>query len=153
MEVLPAAAPPPEAVGPVEAFYGEVRSGRTFKKRLRPGLSLQLRPTQGAAENLALLRDPASGVDLAFVQGGAAASSDDETLVSLGSMFRWGDAIIPTLKLDLKPLSIGFSYDVTVGRLASIARGKGGFEVSIAYTNFLNNDRSARDAVRCPSGF
>eukprot|EP01038_Epipyxis_sp_PR26KG_P019497 gene19497-27619_t len=51
-----------------------------------------LRNTQGAAENLALLRDPASGVDLAFVQGGAdaaAAQEADEStpLVSLGSLF------------------------------------------------------------------
>lgn len=73
--------------------------------------------------------------------------------ISVGSMVRWGDAIIPMVKFDLKPLSLGFSYDVTVGRLASIARGKGGFEISVAYTGFRNSDRSARYAVRCPGGF
>jgi len=51
-----------------------------------------LRATQGAAENLALLRDPHSGIDLAFVQGGADARRDthqgaDVGLASLGSMF------------------------------------------------------------------
>jgi type IX secretion system PorP/SprF family membrane protein len=76
-----------------------------------------------------------------------------EQTFSIGSMVRWGDAIIPMLKLDLKPLSIGFSYDATVGRLASIARGKGGFEISVAYTGYRNSDRSARNAVRCPGGF
>ena len=54
-------------------------------------------PTAGAAENLALLRDPASGVDLAFVQGGVdlaqasaadgGGSSTNHGLVSLGSVF------------------------------------------------------------------
>lgn len=73
--------------------------------------------------------------------------------ISLGSMVRWGDAIIPTLKLDLKPISIGFSYDVTVGRLASIARGKGGFEISLAFTNYRKDDRSTKYSTNCPSGF
>ncbi len=35
------------------------------------GVEVRLRPTQGSVENLQLLRDPSSGVDLAFVQGGA----------------------------------------------------------------------------------
>jgi TRAP-type uncharacterized transport system substrate-binding protein len=74
------------ATGVPQGAYSEF--GHRYAERLaRHGIQVQLRPTQGAAENLALLRDPASGVDLAFVQGGAAASSDDETLVSLGSMF------------------------------------------------------------------
>jgi TRAP-type uncharacterized transport system substrate-binding protein len=58
---------------------------------------VELRETNGAAQNLALLRDPKENVDIAFVQGGAdpkrrregdaAASEADATLVSLGSMF------------------------------------------------------------------
>jgi TRAP-type uncharacterized transport system substrate-binding protein len=58
------------------------------------GISVTLRPTQGAAENLALLRDPHSGVDIAFVQGGADAGGEaqtpqrDEGLSELGSLFR-----------------------------------------------------------------
>ena len=56
-------------------------------------ITVVTRNTQGAAENLALLRDPGSGVDLAFVQGGAdeapaSGENDDErALVSLGSLF------------------------------------------------------------------
>lgn len=56
------------------------------------GIRVELRATQGAAENLALLRDPSAQVDLAFVQGGADAASArendvDDGLISLGSMF------------------------------------------------------------------
>lgn len=59
----------------------------------RHGIEVKLRQTQGAAENLALLRDPDSGVDVAFVQGGAdtrvplPGEPKDDGLVALGSLF------------------------------------------------------------------
>jgi len=69
--------------------------GKRYASRLKAyGIDVELRYTQGAAENLALLRDPNSGVDIAFVQGGAdeqltARGEDPETdgLTSLGSLF------------------------------------------------------------------
>ncbi len=69
--------------------------GKRYASRLRAyGIDVELRYTQGAAENLALLRDPQSGVDLAFVQGGADDSlngrsedADSDGLSSLGSLF------------------------------------------------------------------
>lgn len=74
------------ATGVPQGAYSEF--GQRYAQRLkRHGIQVELRNTQGAAENLALLRDEASGVDLAFVQGGAAEPSADEHLVSLGSMF------------------------------------------------------------------
>jgi TRAP-type uncharacterized transport system substrate-binding protein len=75
------------ATGPEQGAYGE------FAKRYPPLLAandvtLTLRATQGSADNLALLRDPASGVQAAFVQGGvdAAAGSGGAGLVTLGSV-------------------------------------------------------------------
>ena len=81
------------ATGVDQGAYSEF--GKRYAALLaKHGIRVELRATQGAAENLALLRDPASGVDLAFVQGGAdpdrdrdAASDADTRLVSLGSMF------------------------------------------------------------------
>ena len=67
--------------------------GRQYADLLRVhGIKVDLRATQGSAENLALLRDPHSGVDFAFVQGGSDPPSKrdaegDAELVSLGSMF------------------------------------------------------------------
>jgi len=52
----------------------------------RDGVVVQERTTAGAAENLALLGDPKSGVDVAFMQGGiasAAQAGDVEMLASL----------------------------------------------------------------------
>ena len=66
----------------------------------RYGISVELRTTEGAAENLRLLRDPGSGVVIAFMQGGAGEhlrkeanslttdqDEEDAGLVSLGSLF------------------------------------------------------------------
>ena len=67
------------------------RFGQRYAQALaKHGIRVELRATQGAAENLALLRDPGAAVDLAFVQGGADAAPADEAddrLISLGSMF------------------------------------------------------------------
>lgn len=80
------------ATGVDQGAYAEF--GRRYAELLKPhGITVTLRSSQGAAENLALLRDPRSGVDIAFVQGGsdersaAEAQADAEGLVSLGSLF------------------------------------------------------------------
>ena len=66
------------ATGVEQGAYAEF--GKRYAEQLKKhGITVTLRATQGAADNLALLRDPASAVDLAFVQGGAddaAASSN-----------------------------------------------------------------------------
>jgi TRAP-type uncharacterized transport system substrate-binding protein len=75
------------ATGPEEGAYIE------FAKRYQPllrahGLAVELRTTQGSSENLALLRDPQSGVDAAFVQGGVDTvdTGEHRTVASLGSV-------------------------------------------------------------------
>ena len=83
------------ATGAEQGAYAEF--GKRYAAWLKQhGIMVETRNTQGAAENLALLRDPGSGVDMAFVQGGAdeapasGADDDDErkgALVSLGSLF------------------------------------------------------------------
>jgi hypothetical protein len=74
------------ATGVPQGAYAEF--GQRYAERLRRhGITVELRNTQGAAENLALLNDEGSGVDIAFVQGGAADSADTEPLQSMGSMF------------------------------------------------------------------
>lgn len=85
------------ATGVAQGAYAEF--GKRYADLLKGyGITVELRPTQGAAENLALLRDPHSGVNIAFVQGGADRESEAERrereeagtqseLVSLGSAF------------------------------------------------------------------
>ncbi|MBX3622799.1 MAG: C4-dicarboxylate ABC transporter substrate-binding protein [Rhizobacter sp.] len=80
------------ATGVDQGAYAEF--GKRYAQFLKPyGITVELRPTNGAAENLRLLRDPKSGVDMAFVQGGADEKDrrpddeEDDALVSLGSLF------------------------------------------------------------------
>ena len=80
------------ATGPDQGAYAEF--GKRYAQILKGyGITVELRSTQGAAENLKRLREPgAGGVDVAFVQGGAdeagrTENADDAELVSLGSMF------------------------------------------------------------------
>ena len=77
------------ATGIEQGAYAEF--GKRYAELLKAdGITVELRHTQGSAENLKLLRDPHSGVDLAFVQGGAdlEVGTDAEAgLVSLGSLF------------------------------------------------------------------
>jgi TRAP transporter TAXI family solute receptor len=74
------------ATGPQGAAYA-VFGARYRAILARSGIDLRLRPTAGAVENLALLRDAASGVSVAFAQAGAATTEDADTLASLGTVF------------------------------------------------------------------
>jgi TRAP-type uncharacterized transport system substrate-binding protein len=80
------------ATGVDQGAYAEF--GKRYVQLLKQhGITVELRPTAGAAENLKLLRDPNSGVDIAFVQGGAdekdrrPQDEEEDSLVSLGSLF------------------------------------------------------------------
>jgi TRAP transporter TAXI family solute receptor len=53
----------------------------------REGVIVDVRMTKGAAENLALLLDPKSGVDVAFMQGGVASFPEADGLVMLASLY------------------------------------------------------------------
>ncbi len=51
------------------------------------GVTVQERMTEGASENLRLLLDPKSGVDVAFLQGGLAKSPQTDGLMMLASLY------------------------------------------------------------------
>jgi TRAP transporter TAXI family solute receptor len=53
----------------------------------REGVTVELRRTGGAGDNLQLLRDRNSGVDVAFMQGGVATAAEADGLVMLASLY------------------------------------------------------------------
>jgi hypothetical protein len=74
------------ATGPEGGMYHDV--GRRYREILaQHGVDLQLRPTGGAIENLADLRDPRSGVNAGFIQGGLAPEKQLPGVESLGTVF------------------------------------------------------------------
>jgi type IX secretion system PorP/SprF family membrane protein len=52
---------------------------------------------------------------------------------SIGTAFRLGDAIIPSVSIELGPLDIGLSYDINISSLNTASRSRGGTEASVRY--------------------
>lgn len=67
-----------------------------------------------------------------------------------GAFLRWNDAVIPTIKIDYSPFSIGLSYDANISKLKASSYGRGGFELSLTYIGFLDRDNATLNAVHCP---
>lgn len=67
----------------------------------------------------------------------------------LGSFLRWGDALIPVIKLDFNHMSIGISYDINVSKLNVVSNWRGGLELTASYHGFLKIRNSTLDRVRC----
>jgi TRAP transporter TAXI family solute receptor len=67
------------------AYY---RYAQLYRERFaKAGVTLEVRETSGSVENIRLLEDPKSGVEIAFVQGGTASAAKTDTLVSLASLY------------------------------------------------------------------
>lgn len=61
--------------------------------------------------------------------------------VTLGSMLRWNDALIPIVKLEMSSFTVGLTYDVNVSRLNTVSNSRGGFELSLSYSGLLGRDQ------------
>ncbi|MEO5336262.1 MAG: ABC transporter substrate-binding protein [Magnetospirillum sp. WYHS-4] len=62
--------------------------GESYRKILaRQGVTLELVPSEGSVANLRSLKDEATGIQVAFVQGGTAPAVDPSGLTALGSLF------------------------------------------------------------------
>ena len=85
---------PPDVIdisaGPEEGAF-QLYAGRYAEVLRRDGVTLHIHPSTGAKQNLALLADAASGMDVGFLQGGLASDGDapqtGDDVVSLGSMY------------------------------------------------------------------
>jgi len=76
----------------------------------RAGVTLNVVKSAGSAENFARLNDPASGVDVALIQGGIKDDKETSGLVSLGRMF-------------FEPVWIFYRGDTEIDTLAAL-KGK-----------------------------
>lgn len=86
---LPIPAPPRRIVlasGPEFGLYHQ-HALRYRELLARNGIEVELRRSSGAGENIELLLDPASGVDVAFVQGGLKQPPRTDGLVMLISLY------------------------------------------------------------------
>jgi TRAP-type uncharacterized transport system substrate-binding protein len=81
---------PPSKVIMATAFKGSAFEyyGRQYREIFsRYRIELELRETAGAVENVELLQDPKSGVQIAFVLGGVSDEKHAPGLLSLGTVY------------------------------------------------------------------
>jgi TRAP transporter TAXI family solute receptor len=80
---------PPASVTIATAFNGgsfDLYGQRYREKFALAKVKLELRATEGALENLKLLQDPGSGVQIAFVTGGISEGEQSPGILSLGTI-------------------------------------------------------------------
>lgn len=75
--------------------------------------------------------------------------NEEPATIYAGSFLRWGDALIPVIKMDFNHMSIGVSYDVNVSKLNVASNWRGGLELTASYRGFLKIRNSTLDRVRC----
>lgn len=74
---------------------------------------------------------------------------DDKYGISFGTFYRWADAVIPVIKLELRQVTLGLSYDSNVSKLSQASYSRGAFELTASFKSFLNIKNSAVDKVKC----
>ncbi len=76
----------------------------------------------------------------------------DESRVSLsgGAVYRFQDALIPVIKLSANKLNMGFSYDINISKLKTASMYRGGFEVTLVYTDIWNKKNADAAKMECP---
>jgi type IX secretion system PorP/SprF family membrane protein len=78
----------------------------------------------------------------------------NKTSIHFGGVYRWDDAIIPVVKLDISQFSVGLSYDANVSKLKTASQGRGGFELTLSYRNCsIGTDRNGLPCPKFGSNF
>src|SRR5262245_15913537 len=86
----------------------------------RDGVRVVERMTSGAVENLDLLRDPKSGVDVALTQGGIATPADDERITMIATLY-----YEPLWLFHRKTIKVDQANDLVGKRIAVGTEGSG----------------------------
>jgi TRAP-type uncharacterized transport system substrate-binding protein len=129
------------ATGSEGGAYHEV--GKFYRTILaRSGVELKLQPTGGSVENLALLRNPRSGVSVALVQSGNAGEGDANVIESLGTLFY--EPLWLFYRSALRPLDI----DTLQGRKVSVGpEGSGSRVVGLEILQRSGAQRQAAELL------
>jgi TRAP transporter TAXI family solute receptor len=112
------------ATGEPDGAY--FKYGNIYKPLLKEnGIELKIRTTAGAFENLQLLEDDDSGVDIAFIQGGIGKLSTSKDIISIGSLYYeplmifCGPGIRPARITDMKGLRIAVGKEKSGTKILS----------------------------------
>jgi len=67
-----------------------------------------------------------------------------------GLVYRYQDAIVPTVKLKFKSASIGLSYDVNISSLTAASNSRGGFELTGIISGTFPKNKGYDKKAPCP---
>src|SRR6516165_923264 len=118
---------PPSTVTMATAFKGSSFEyyGRQYREIFaRLNIELELRETAGAAENLELLQDPKSGVQIALMVGGISDGKHAPGLLSLGTVYNNPFWLFYSSNEPLERLSQLKGKRVAVGPVGSATRAQ-----------------------------
>jgi len=76
-------------------------------------------------------------------------NTDDKVSLSFGGMYRWADAFAPVVRLELKRMAVGLSYDINTSSLTKASGARGGFELTLAYKNAFNSRVLKQYRLKC----
>src|SRR5215831_9385625 len=116
---------PPSTVVMATAFKGSSFEfyGRQYKEIFaRSNIELELRETAGAVENVKLLQDPNSGVQVTFTTGGISDAKHAPGVLSLGTVYNQPFWIFYTSKEAIDRLSQLKGKRIAVGPVGSATR-------------------------------
>lgn len=66
-------------------------------------------------------------------EGSKYTGNKKSSAVSLGAVYRIGDAFVPSLMYEYSNYAIGISYDVNLSKLRTVSTLRGGFEISLRF--------------------
>jgi TRAP-type uncharacterized transport system substrate-binding protein len=132
------------ATGPDGEAYKEI--GERYRAALaREHVDVKLRPTAGGVENLALLLDKSSGVDVALVPAGIVAAADATRLESLGTLFY--EPFWWFHRRDVEGIGAG---SLRGRRVAIGAQGSGTYALSLDLLKRNGNEGQLKEALMLP---
>ncbi len=113
----------------------------------------------GYGNNFIIYADYFTQGDYKMAQGGflysysinGEAEEYNRTAITAGAFYRWADAIVPVVKLDVEKFGIGLSYDINISKLKTATELRGGFELTLSYKNLLSSRHP--DPTSCPVAF
>jgi type IX secretion system PorP/SprF family membrane protein len=79
-------------------------------------------------------------------------SQEDPNLklaIYFGAFYRYNDAFIPVVKMDIYRLGVGLSYDANVSKLTTASHWRGGFELTLSYKAKFTNSSAYSGQVKC----
>lgn len=113
-------------------WKAEVALGQNSNARLIP-------QAQFVQHGPARLINAGLGVKYRLTERSHYTGYQNEKSITLGAMYRAGDAFSGYLRLDIAAVGVAFNYDLNVSKLTAASNGVGAFEFMLIYTGMYSN--------------